>query len=169
MSTRQHWLLTADDHGAALFSCRTTPRDTPHIDPVRSLTNTHNGEHERRRPSLLGGAERRGATGRSSASAAPHSVSFGHGAEEERRRFARDLGTWLAQAAREIGADRLIVFAPARLLGLLREEIEPAGNVLGPGRHVAYHPVELSRLHPGELAVHPAVLNALDLPTDTTM
>lgn len=154
MEHRQHWIVTADGRRAQLFSCRRLPGGGLHLEHLRSIENTHEAEHERHRPTQVGGAERRGSVARSSAHAAPHVIPAGHNAEEEHVRFAREVGSWLVDARREFGAEGLIVFAPARFLGLLRKQVTMENAP-------AMHEGELAHLHASELAAHPAVIKAM--------
>jgi protein required for attachment to host cells len=156
MNLTQHGLVTADGRQANLYFFKRTPGGELHIDHVRSLVNPHEREHERHRPSLLGGSERRGGMGHSSASAAPHSVSQGHGEEEEQRRFVLEVKSWLRQAEKELALHRLTLFAAPRFLGLLREHMGDRASIsdLLEG--------ELTKLTPQELSHHPAVRRALD-------
>ena len=165
MTPHQHWIVTADSRGAALFSCQRTPGGELHVEEARSLQNGHEHEQDRHRPALLGGAERRGAAGRSGGHAAPHSVAPHHAAEEDQHRYARDVGEWLGRANWELGiagsGGRLSVFAPPKLLSLLRD------RMAGLGAAAEFHEGELSQLSSAELAAHPAVRHALERPAAT--
>lgn len=156
MKPESQWIVTADARAAHLYSCMRTPRGELRLDLVRSLENGHEGEHERHRPNLIGGGERRGALGRSSGNAAPHSVSPGHEVEEEHRRFVREVKGWLNHAERELNARHVTVFAAPRVLGMLREQI----GTMNSNAHLREG--ELTQLSPQELSVHPAVKKALD-------
>lgn len=174
MNQRQHWIITADGRRASLFACTTTLGGELHVDHIRSLENGHEREQDRHRPTLLGGSERRGTAGRSGAHAAPHSVSQNHAAEEDQLRYAREVGEWLVNESRELGIaagaggggaggpkGRISVFAPPKLLGLLRDRMVDLRAV------AEFHEAELSHLSPAELAAHPAVRNALVWPAAT--
>lgn len=154
VSHPQQWLVTADARRATLFSCQRLPGGGLHLEPQRTIENVHEAEHERHRPMLAGGAERRGSIARSGARAAPHTVATGRTAEEEDQRFAREVGGWLSTARRELALGTMTVFAAPRFLGLLREQ---------PGFDGAeeMHAAELSQLPAQELALHPAVLRAV--------
>lgn len=153
----QHWLVTADSRRAVLFIARRLAGGGLHLDQLRAIANPHENEHEHHRPTLAGGAERPGSVLRSGARAAPHAIAAGHTDEEEHGRFAREVGDWLVQARKDLGAGRMAVFAPPRFLGLLRER---AGNA-----DLDFHNGELCGLAPQELAAHAAVRNALGLGT----
>lgn len=157
MAPRRHWIVTTDSRRASLFSCEKTPGGELHLTQVRSIENTHEAEHERHRPDSMGGAERRGSMTSSGAAAAPHNVAQGHTEEEEHRRFAREVGAWLGGVAKEVGDGRVSIFAPARLLGLLRSEFPTVAGGAAPD----FREAELNHLRPGELALHPAVLEAV--------
>lgn len=154
MKHHQHWIVTADGRSAALFECQRTPAGALHLGRCKSIENAHEAEHERGRPTLAGGAERRGSVARSGARAAPHAVAVGHEHEEEQRRFAREIRSWLAHARRISGDQRVTLFAPARFLGLLRAEFAKDDMTV-------LREAELTHLGPNELAVHPAILSAI--------
>lgn len=118
------------------------------------LENAHEDEHERHRPTLAGGAERRGSAARSGARAAPQAIAPNRTAEEEQERFAREVGAWLGGARRELGEGRWILFAPPRFLGMLRRHVAPEVAT-------ELHEGELAHLRAGELALHPAVIRAV--------
>lgn len=88
------------------------------------------------------------------ARAAPHFIAAGHAEEEEQRRFAQEVATWLDGTRHNPGAGRVALFAPARFLGLLRPQITAQ-------RAIATHEGELAHLRAQELAVHPAVVKAV--------
>ena len=149
------WLVTADGRGATLFSCSHTPKGELHLEPVRSLKNAHEGDHEHHRPSLLGGSERQGGKNYASSHAAPHSVAPGHEVEEGEQRFVKDVKEWLGGATKDLGISRMCVFASPRLLGGLRRHIRASAD---------FHEAELTHLSTGQLAAHPAVKVALEQP-----
>lgn len=148
-----HWIVTADERTARLFSCQQLPGGGLHLEQLTSIENTHEAEHERHRPTLAGGAERRGSAARSGAHAAPHLLAPRHTAEEEQRRFAREVSAWLEEIRPGLATGRLTVFAPPRFLGLLREQgsrHRPADLRDG----------DLNALRTRELAAHPKTLEA---------
>lgn len=153
MKHQQPWIVIADGRRASLFGCQRTPGGELHLERFKSIENVHEAEHERGRPTLAGGSERRGSVLRSGAHAAPHSVAGAHENEEEQRRFAREVASWVAGARDGAHDRRITLFAPAHFLGLLRGEI--ADNGLTDLREA-----ELTHLRTHELAVHPAVLDA---------
>jgi hypothetical protein len=158
MSTaHEHWIVTADGRRAGVFACRMTPGGNLHLDPLRSIENSHEHEHQRHRPDMIGGAEHSRAVGASSASAAPRFTSPGHEAEEMQRRFAREVGQWLAATIKELQPTRTDIFAASRFAGYLKDEI-----TLTPTDRV--HEAELANLRGPELATHPAVISALSAP-----
>jgi hypothetical protein len=153
----QNWIVTADNRRAVLFVCRRLPGGGLHLEELRKIENAHEGEHEHHRPSLFGGAERRGSPGNSSARAAPHSGAPGHQEEAEQRQFAAEVSDWLTRAAKELGmeAGRVSVFAGTRFLGVLRAHMR---SVEG---KIELREGEFTRLSAPELAGHPAVVNAV--------
>jgi hypothetical protein len=153
MEHRQHWIVIADGRGASLWGCHRISDGTLHVERLKSLGNAHEDEHQHGRPILSGGAERRGSVARSGARAAPHVVSGGHTHEEEQRRFAREVSSWLVDARRNLKG-RVTVFAPARFLGFLRAELVKED-------HTDLREGELTNLRPHELAAHPAIVSAV--------
>jgi protein required for attachment to host cells len=157
MEQKKHWIVTADSRRGSLYSCRRRDNGGLNLELVSAIENRHEGEHERERPTLSGGAERRGAVARSGARAAPHSIAAGQTEEEEHRRFARELADWITRAGNAADVPQtgtLNVFAGPRLLGLLRDEV-------GKNDGVSLREGDFSRLTPAELAAHPAVLGSL--------
>ena len=151
----RNWIAVADGRRAALFSCRTLPGGRFHLDEASSIENDWENSHEHHRPTLIGGAERRGAVGRSGASAALHSSAPGHEDQEEQLRFARQVSTWLTHAVRSEEAGRVSVFAVPQFLGLLRHQFGHGNPQL------ELHEGELANLRAGELEKHPAIIDAL--------
>jgi hypothetical protein len=154
---REHWIVTADTRRAGVFACHMTPGGTLHLDPVRSLQNEHENDHEHGRPTMIGGAERGRTPTSPSSTAAPHFASPGHEVEEMHKRFAREVGTWLTASLRELKPARIDVFAPPRFAAYLKDEL-----VLSPSDTI--REAELAHLRGPELAVHPAVISALAAP-----
>jgi protein required for attachment to host cells len=148
----EQWIVTADSRQAALFSCRRTPGGELHIDRERLLEAVEPGQREHHRPDHLSGGERRASVSHSSAHAAAQGVSIGHEVEEDQKRFARQVRDWLGRARRDLGADRIVVFAAPRFLGLLREQIGPP---------VDLREGSLTSMSTAQLAEHPAVRGAL--------
>lgn len=147
----EQWIVTTDLRRAALFSCSRISGNRLHVDERKVLENDRHLEPEHHRPSTLGGQGRG-----PEQSAAPHFAGEGHRVEEEHRRFAREVRRWLGEVSKEFSAAHLELFAPARFLGVLREEIARE-----PGTSVSLHDCELATLRPSQLADHPAVLHAL--------
>ncbi len=153
MNQLQHWIVTVDNRRAALFACSRLPGGGLHVALTSSIENAHESEHERHRPSHLGGGERRGGATAGSGHMAPSSASLGHEAEESQRRFAGEFHTWFKSATQELGIppDRIAVFAASGVFGQLR-------TLLG---KTEVRQAELTHLHPNQLAVHPAVIAAV--------
>lgn len=168
-------ILIADAREATLFEARhvssptptsaqslTTPKGEIRLEELRSIANTHEAEHEHHRPSLIGGAERRGGGGatHAAAHAAPHAVAPGHDVDESHRRFAKEVGAWFERVAAEslrgaVGG-RPIVFAPARFLGVLRTSFGDHGL------QADWHEGEYANLLPHQLVGHPTIQRALE-------
>lgn len=147
MKDHAHWIVTADARQATLYACQMAPDGHWHLAQQKTLENQWENYHEHHRPSALG----RGP----STNAAQHFASSGHESEEEHRRFARQVGSWLTRAVDELGAEHVSIFAATRFLGLLREELGALSL------HMDLHAVELTRLAPTELLSHPAVIRVL--------
>ena len=162
MARTHQCIVVADARSATMFRCRITPGHEWHLDPLGSITNSHEKEHRRERPTELSGPTRGdGAHG------APHMASPGRAEEEEHRRFALELATregWLSRMIRAHNAEHVHLFAPAPFLGLLR-----AAAAAHPGSAHA-DPItmgegELTNLSPTQLATHPRIAAALGAPT----
>lgn len=154
MQPRSTWIVTADTRRASAYACGRTARGDLNLDALTSIENSHEAEHERGRPMLAGGGERRGGVARSGARARPQALADRHVAEEEDRRFAREVAAWLSGARRGSDAERITVFAPAGFLGLLRRELTEDGTL-------RLREAGLTRLRPHELASHSAVIHAV--------
>lgn len=139
-------IVTADARTAELYKCRHSSAGRIELIPLRSLHNRHEAEHERGRPTLLG---------RSAPTGPQHTGSPGHTSEEETRRFAREVVTWLRSAKDDLGCSRVIVFSPPRFLGILKPLMD------GDTHTYDLRSAGLSALAPTELATHPAVHEAL--------
>lgn len=161
MTHTPQWLVVTDARTATMFRCRATSGGEWNLESVGSLTNSHEREHQRGRPSELSG-QGLGAVSHG----APHMASPGHGEEEELHRFALEIAgdsAWLPRMIRDQKAERVHVFAPASFLGALRT-VMAAKNNHGGGtltETTTFLEGELARLRPGQLATHPKVLAAL--------
>lgn len=145
--TQEHWFVTADNRRATLFHGMKDENNRLRVAEDRSVANTHEKEHERGRPSALGYG---------SGAGAPSFASFGHTGEEEQKRFAREVCAWLKQAAEQHKFPCVTVFAPPEFIGQLRLELNGLSSL------VELRKAELTRLRPGALATHPAVLDEVD-------
>ncbi len=149
--TQEHWFVTADSRRATLFCGVKDDNNRLRVEEDRTVANVHEKEHERGRPSALGHG--------SGAAGAPSFASFGHTGEEEQKRFVREVCTWLKQAADQHQIPVVTVFAPPEFIGQLRPELN------GLSSRVELRKAELTRLRPGALATHPAVLEEIDRQT----
>jgi len=125
------WFALADAAHCRLFRCHLTERGTQHVAEHGSLENTL-PEQEHARPMTQGGMT--------------------HHVEEKERRFAADVVQWLQKEAQEHKVERLMIFAPPRMLGALRKV--PSGSLEG---HLEEFQGDLMRLAPGQLAEHPMI------------
>ena len=125
------WFALADAEQCRLLCCRLTQQGTQHVEERGVLENTL-PEHEHTRSMPQGGAK--------------------HDVEEKERRFAAETADWLTKKAAEHEMTRLVVFAPPRMLGLLRKASFSAIN-----SHLEEVRGDLMGLKPGQLADHPLV------------
>jgi protein required for attachment to host cells len=141
-STR--YFITADSRRASVFSFRQVAPGRCQVDQVRTLFNSHESEHDRGRPGTLGRMP----------GGLPQALGQSRQAEEEVRRFAHDVGSWLRVTANELRLGPLTVFAPPRFLGVLRAILD---------KNIAFdlRQGELTHLRAAELASHPAVVAAM--------
>jgi protein required for attachment to host cells len=129
---RNHaWFALADAEHCRLLCCRLTEQGTPHVDEYDALENTF-PEREHLRPQTGDGMT--------------------HDVEEKERRFAGKIVETLQENAKKHEIDRLVIFAPPRLLGELRK----ASSRLLAG-HLKELEGNLMRLDAGQLAEHPMV------------
>ena len=125
------WFALADAEHCRLLCCRLTEQGTPHVDEHDALENTF-PEHQHLRPQTGAGMT--------------------HDVEERERRFAGETVDWLQKNAKKHDIERLVIFAPPRMLGVLRKS--SSGLLAG---HLEELEGNLMRLDPGQLAEHPMV------------
>lgn len=122
------WFALADAEQCRLLCCRLTLQGRQHVEEHGALMNEQ-PEHQHARSMPPGGEAR--------------------DVQENERRFAAETADWLSKRAAEHEMVRLVVFAPPRMLGLLRKTSfrminghleEVRGNLMG--------------LKPGQLADH---------------
>ena len=136
VEVRDHaWFALADAEHCRLLRCRLTKQGTQHVDEYGACENKL-PEHEHKRPMTGGGKT--------------------HYVEEEERRFAGEIVEWLRGKVEEHEIDRLVIFAPPRILGALRKA--PPGLLKG---HLEELKGDLMRLDAGQLAQHPMVRDLL--------
>jgi protein required for attachment to host cells len=111
--------------------CRLTTQGTQHVDEYGAFENTL-AQQEHMRPMTQTGTT--------------------HYVEEEERRFAHEIVEWLQENAKKHEIDRLVIFAPPRMLGVLRKA--SSGLLTG---HLKELEGNLMRLDAGQLAQHPMV------------
>ena len=129
---RNHaWFALADAERCRLLCFRLTDQGTQHVDEYDAVENTF-PEHEHVRPQTGDGMT--------------------HDVEEKERRFAGKIVEWLQEKAKKHGIDRLVIFAPPRMLGLLRKA--SSGLLAG---HLKELQGNLMHLDAGQLAEHPMV------------
>ena len=125
------WFALADAEHCRLLCCRLTEQGTRHVDEYGRFENTL-PEAEHARPMTGDGMT--------------------HDIEEEERRFGGQIVAWLRRKAEEHAIDRLAIFAPPRMLGVLRKA--SSGLLKG---HLDELRGDLMRLEAGQLAEHPMV------------
>ena len=125
------WFALADAEHCRLLCCRLTKQGRQHVDEFAAFENTL-PEAEHARPMTLDGMT--------------------HDVEEEERRFAGQIVEWLRKKTEEHGIDHLVIFAPPRMLGVLRKAAP--GLLKG---HLEELEGNLMRLEAGQLAEHPMV------------
>jgi protein required for attachment to host cells len=131
---RNHaWFALADAEHCRLLCCRLTRQGTRHVDELGALDNTL-PEQEHARPKTGDGMT--------------------HDIEESERRFAHQIVEWLRGKIEEHEIDRLVIFSPPRILGVLRKA--SSGLLMG---HLEELKGDLMRLAAGQLADHPMICN----------
>ena len=125
------WFALADAEHCRLLCCRLTKQGTQHVDEHGRFENTL-PEAEHARPMGQDGMT--------------------HDIEEEERRFGAQIVDWLRRKVEEHEIDRLVIFAPPRMLGVLRKG--SSGLLKG---HLQELEGNLMRLDAGQLADHPMV------------
>jgi protein required for attachment to host cells len=129
---RNHaWFALADAEHCRLLSCRLTKQGTQHVEELGALENTL-PEAEHARPMTQDGTT--------------------HDIEEEERRFAAQIVTWLQEKAKKHEIPHLVILAPSRMLGVLRKV--SSGSLTG---HLEELRGDLMRLDAGQSADHPMV------------
>lgn len=125
------WFALADAEHCRLLCCRLTRQGTQHVDEYGALENTL-PEAEHARPMTGDGMT--------------------HDIEEEERRFGAQIVDWLRRKAEEHKIDRMVIFSPPRMLGVLRKA--SSGLLAG---HLKELEGNLMRLDAGQLSQHPMV------------
>ncbi len=135
---KQAWFALTDAESCRLLSCSLTRRGKYHIEEYDTLANAL-PEQEHLRPMTGAGGT--------------------HHIEEKERRFGGEIVAWLQKKADQYEIDRLVIFAPPRMLGVLR--MVPLGSLKG---HVQELKGDLMRLNTSQLADHPMVRELLTPP-----
>lgn len=145
------WIVVADQRIARLLSMERVRGGRWRAEEREAMDSRWEDYHEHRRPSALGGR---------SASAHEHaSPGFSEmETQEERRRFARDVGQWLEHDCGAVRDQDVAVFAAPGFFGILRDELEKRRL-----DRLRVHELELTRLRPDELAAHTGVQRALGI------
>jgi len=146
---RIRWVCVVDHRHGRLLMCEKTPGGAWRVDADRSIVNEWEDLHQRGRPSGLSAGASRGHA--QSHAARPHET------EEERRRFARDVVSWLEKHVRNEKIERIPVFAPPKLLGALREQWPKQLK-----DHVREHEADLAHLENNRLTENDRFLKAIN-------
>lgn len=145
---RDRWIATVDSRRARMFRCRPTEQHGWRLEEAEvALRNPWEDAHERGRPSYLPKAPQAGPQ-----------TSAGEDRQEEeaQRRFARNVASWIDGSLRKVENPPLVCFCPAKILGEIRDSLPQQSR-----SQVRFCQLELSKLHPAQLAEHPAVNSAL--------
>ncbi len=129
------WFALADAEHCRLLCCRLTRQGSEHVKQYGALKSIL-PEPEHARPGTNTGTS--------------------HFIEEDERRFAGQLVEWLRVKAIEHKIEHLVIFAPPRILGVLRKAT--SGLLQG---HLEELKGDLMRLDTGQLAQHPMVRDLL--------
>jgi protein required for attachment to host cells len=137
---KKTWLVIADNRRTRLLQGSLTAAGSPHLEESGEIDNAWE-EREHGRPGLRMGAK--------STQSYP---AVTHEKEEEERRYAGQVATWLDKEAVARQIDAFVVFAPDRLLGTLRKTWSPKLRGMTKERHG-----DFAHLTIGELTAHPAI------------
>jgi protein required for attachment to host cells len=125
------WFALADAKHCRLLCCRWSRQDTEYVKQYGTFENTL-PEKEHKRPMTGTGTT--------------------HYGEEQERRFAGEIVEWLRGKVEEHEIDRLVIFAPPHILGVLRKAT--AGLLKG---HLEQIKSDLMRVDAVQLAQHPVI------------
>lgn len=137
------WFFVVDAGRGRLLRCSRTRPGRLHVDEEETIEN-HTEEYEHGRPS-----PRVGKGGHSYA-------SEGHESEQQMRRFAKQVVTWIEAGAQKHGIDRVTLFSAPRFLGELRKVYPPMLAA-----SVDERTSDLTQLNEGSLGQHPAIAELL--------
>ena len=133
------WVLLADGRKARLLRCSMTEWGRCRVEENGSIDNSRQG----REPAGSGPLWKNA------------TITFGiaDSDDEDLRRFAREVVTWLERMMRELGIAKVHVLASGRFLGVLRK-VRPARLA----RHrTLQRKANLMHLTAGKLAKHPVI------------
>jgi len=136
---------TCDMRMLRLLTARLAPRQRIHVDESERLPSPWVDFHDHARPLMLGRGPK--------ANASQRFADEHREPEELAARFARDAVKRLDEHARALRAGPIAVFAEGRFLGHLRSEAAATRA------HVVVLHGNLAPLLPGELALHPLVID----------
>jgi len=136
---------TCDARSLRLLTARLAPRQRIHVDESERLPSPWVDFHDHARPLMLGRGPK--------ANASQRFADEHREPEELAARFARDAVKRLDERAKTLRAGPIAVFAEGRFLGHLRSEAAATRA------HVVVLHGNLAPLLPGELALHPLVID----------
>jgi protein required for attachment to host cells len=142
-NNKEKWIFVVDGGRGRLLRGSNVPPGRPHLEEDESIENPWE-EHEHGRPS-----PRAGKLGHTYA-------SQGHEGEELLHRFARDVVLWLERKSRQHKIENLLLFAPPRFLGALRQ-VCPASLTA----RITEHEGDLGYMTAGDLARHRVIARLL--------
>lgn len=135
---------TCDSRTLRFLSAHMAPRQRIHVEESERFESAWVDFHEHARPLMLGRGPK--------ANASQRFADEHREPEELAARFARDAVKRLDERAKALRAGPLVVFAEGRFLGHLRSEAAAMRA------HVLVLHGNLAPLAPGELALHPLVV-----------
>jgi protein required for attachment to host cells len=140
---KEKWIFVVDGGRGRLLRGSSVPPGRPHLEEDDAIENTWE-KHEHGRPSARAGRD-------------GHSyASQGHENEELLHRFARDVALWLERKSRQHKIENVVLFAPPRFLGALRQACSPALAA-----RITEHEGDLGYMSAGDLARHRAIARLL--------
>ena len=141
-------IVLADQRHARLVACKRLQNGRVHLDALSDIAEQWNDRAHDNPPSRT--------------DMAGHAFdNRGHIDEERIHRFAKDVTQWLGRELPKHPAERVVLFAEARLLGVLRGAASAQLR-----KSWTEHATDLAKLSEGELALRPEVAALVPVPKD---